>query len=134
MVHPLSPGGCRYLFPCRSQYEVLFLPPGHCRLWCSGGHSKSKDAVGRKVKSQGGGVNRSPSSFHFSFFILQLSFIIQRFSFLIGVHQETTLCHSEPFDKVKLNSAKDHGILPRPAFSGTPQNDIRRIPFPDGHS
>jgi len=43
-------------------------------------------------------------------------------------------CHPEPFDKLKINSAKDLEILRRPAYNGgNPQNDNRKQDFPDRH-
>ena len=44
---------------------------------------------------------------------------------------KTILCHSEPFERLRINSVKNlcrqtnYEILRRPAFSGTPQNDIK---------
>jgi len=50
-------------------------------------------------------------------------------------HPETVYCHSEPFGKLRTDSAKrgnvilsrakDLEILRRPAVGGTPQNDIQ---------
>ena len=41
-------------------------------------------------------------------------------------HPETQHCHSEPFDELRAGSAKDLGILRRPAICATPQNDNRK--------
>ena len=53
----------------------------------------------------------------------------------VSVHPETSLCHSEPFDGLRINSAKNlcgsaiYRILRRPATGWTPQNDTHKRSF-----
>ncbi len=43
--------------------------------------------------------------------------------------KKATLCHPEPFDGLRIDSAKDLEILRRPAICGTPQNDTQNQGF-----
>jgi hypothetical protein len=48
----------------------------------------------------------------------------------VGAHLEPGECHSEPFDKLRINSAKKVIVILSPAQGGTKDLEIlRRVPL-----